>query len=322
MSSYDVVPRQPEPMHLLDRGNPAAKREVVAAGGVASLRGVNAEVGLPPGAPEERRRIKLAEWIAAPRNPLFARVIANRLWHYHFGIGIVETPNDFGFNGGRPTHPRVLDRMAVDLRRGGWSLKRLQRAIVLSATFRQGSRHNPAAARLDAGNRLLWRKSPMRLEAEAVRDAMLTVCGRLNRAVGGPAYRDFKTYVNNTQFYEMIDPIGAPFNRRTIYRMWVRSGRNPFLDVFDCPDPSTTAPKRAATLTPLSALAMLNNSFVLRMADRFAQRARTASRAYRLAFGRAPDAAERAEAEAFVRAHGLPALCRALFNANEFMYVD
>jgi hypothetical protein len=257
--------------------------------------------------------------------------MANRLWHYHFGIGLVETPNDFGFNGGRPSHPELLDWLALELVRGRWSLKHLHRAIMCSNTYRQSGAYDGRAAAVDAQNRLLWRKTPLRLEAEEVRDAMLAVAGELNPQLGGPGFRDFRTFTFNSQFYEMIDPVGFEFQRRSIYRTWVRSGTNPFLDVLDCPDPSTMAPVRAVTTTPLQALALLNDGFVLRMSRAFAARLEAEApssrhaqveRAYLLAYGRRPASEERALAARLAAAHGLAALCRVLFNSNEFLYVD
>src|SRR5262249_18224848 len=155
--------------------------------------------------------------------------------------------------------------------------------------------------KVDADNRLLWRKTPQRLEAESLRDAVLTVSGELNPQMGGPGYQDFRTFTFNSQFYETIDPVGPQFNRRSIYRTWVRSGTNPLLDVLDCPDPSATAPRRAVTTTPLQALALLNDSFMLRMAERFAARLERecgagldgqVRRAYLLAYAREPAAEE------------------------------
>jgi hypothetical protein len=328
--AYAVVPREPEPTHVLRRGDTRQPADVVAAGGVAAL-GSAADFQMAPDAAETERRKQLAEWIASSDNPLTARVIANRLWHYHFGVGIVDTPNDFGFNGGRPSHPGLLDWLAAYLMKQGWSLKQLHRAIVLSATYRQASMVNTAAVRIDAGNRLLWRKTPMRLEAEMLRDAVLAVSGQLNPTMGGPGFQDFRTFTNNSQFYEVIDVEGYPFQRRSLYRTCIRSGTNPLLDVLDCPDPSTTAPSRAVTTTPLQALALLNDSFMLRMADRFAERVREEAgkepsdqvmRAYRLVFAREPTAEELNTANGFVGKRGLAALCRVMFNANEFLYVD
>jgi hypothetical protein len=331
LSVYAVMPQPPATTHMLLRGNPASLGDAVAPGGVASLAGVNADFELPADAPDKERREKLAAWIADRGNPLFARVIVNRLWHYHFGTGLVDTPSDFGFNGGRPTHPELIDYLAGELIRGDWSLKSLQRRIVTSAAYRQASRYDRQAAAVDAENRLLWRMSPQRLDAESLRDAALSAAGQLNEQMGGPGFRDFTTFVRNTQFYEMQDPIGPEFNRRSVYRTWVRSGRSSYLDAFDCPDPSTKTPARAVTVTPLQALTLLNNSLVLRMSERFAERLEREAegdaeqrvrRAYALAYAREPAAEELRVLLPFVERHGLAELCRVLLNSNEFLYVD
>jgi len=329
--TYGVVPKNPEATFVLNRGNPGEPGEKVAPGAIVSVP-ANVRFELAQDAKDADRRLTLARWITDPANPLTARVMVNRLWHYHFGIGLVDTPNDFGFNGGRPSHPELLDWLAAELREQGWRLKPIHRAIVLSATYRQSSRNNDAALKIDRDNRLLWRRSPQRLEAESVRDAVLVAAGRLNPTMGGPGFKDFTTVVNNSQFYEMIDVAGSEFNRRSIYRTWIRSGTNKFLDVFDCPDPSTTTPKRAVTTTPLQALSLLNNAFMLRMSGELARRiesdvpeadaARRIERAYRLAFSRPAKPEEITQGTAFVQQHGLPAFCRVVFNSNEFLYVD
>ncbi len=328
---YAVAARPPEPTHVLVRGNPGQPAELVTAAGIASLSGVTADFQLASDAPDAARRIQLANWITDRRNPLFARVLVNRLWHYHFGIGIVDTPNDLGFNGGRPTHPELIDWLANQWMREEGSIKAIQRLMVTSAVYRQSSRLDTGQASLDAGNRYLWRKTPLRLDAETLRDTMLAVADELNPSMYGPGYHDFRTFTFNSQFYEMLDPIGATFQRRSLYRTWVRSGRSQFLDVFDCPDPSALAPQRAVTTTPLQALSLLNNSFVLRMADRLAARVKATSEAnasaqvrhvFRLAVGREPGSEELAASSRFVEQHGLPALCRVIFNSNEFLYVD
>jgi mono/diheme cytochrome c family protein len=329
--TYAANPAVPKPTHVLRRGNPAEPQDVVTPGGVAALRGPSAEFALAADAPDALRRQALAGWIADRRQPLFARVLANRLWHYHFGVGIVETCNDFGFNGARPTHPELLDLLADELVRHDFQLKPIQRLIVTSATYRQASRERPDAQRVDAGNRLLWRRSPQRLEAEAVRDAMLAATGDLNEQFGGPGFEDFKTFSANSQFYVMVDAFGDTFHRRSLYRTWVRSGRSPFLDVFDCPDPSTLTPQRAVTTTPLQALSLLNNSFVLRTADRLAARlageagddaTRQVTHGCQLLFGRAATKDELEILPAFVAKHGLSALCRVWLNSSEFVQID
>ena len=171
----------------------------------------------------------------------------------------------------------------------------------------------------------------MRMDAESLRDSLLLVSGQLNDAVGGPSFQDFTTFNFNSQFYDVVDPVGPEFQRRTIYRMIIRSGRNRMLDVFDCPDPSATAPKRAVTTTPLQALSLMNHSFVLRMADHFASRVADeaggdvsdqVARAVRIVWCREPQEREPGLLSDFAEQHGMPALGRVLFNSNEFLYVD
>ena len=337
---YAIAPKSPEATHVLLRGNPTTPAEEVTGGSLsafgsrqptANQEESSFEFSLPKGASESDRRQALAAWITDRRNPLFARVIVNRLWHYHFGVGIVDSPSDFGFNGGRPSHPELLDWLAAELMDHGWSLKHIHRLIVNSATYRQSSRPRVDAAKKDASNRLLWRKSPQRLDAETLRDAVLSVAGELNPTVGGPGYHDFTTFTFNSQFYDILDPVGDSFHRRSLYRTWVRSGRNPFLEVLDCPDPSTKTPRRAVTTTPLQALSLFNNSFMLRMSERLADTRRRDSAAVsdhdvaqlvEQVLGRKPSAAETADLRAFAAQHGLPTLARVLLNSNEFLYVD
>ncbi len=329
---YTAGVNQPSEMHVLRRGNVADPGDVVAPAGLSAVVGLPGDLGLRIDALERQRRDQLAKWITDRRNPLFARVMANRLWHYHFGAGLVATPNDLGFNGGRPSHPELLEWLASELVNSGFSLKHMHRLLVTSATYRQSSQHRPAAAAVDADNRLLWRMSPRRLDAESLRDAMLTATGELNTALGGKGYVDFNSYFfKGTQFYDPVDATGYETQRRTIYRMWARGGRNPFLDTFDCPDPSTTTPKRSATTTPLQALSLLNNAFSRRMAETLAVSARSACGNDRSAqvdyccehlFARTPSNEERAFITKFVEQHGLSATCRGLMNSSEFLYVD
>ncbi len=331
--AFACTPQQPaEATSLLIRGNPQAKGEPIAAAGLSALTSSGSEFGLTPDAPEGERRKRMAEWIASEKNPLFARTIVNRVWQYHFGRGLVDTPNDIGFSGGVPTHPELLDWLASELIRQKWSLKELHRTIVLSATWQQASLPRKEALALDADNRFHWRYSPRRLEAEAIRDAMLSITGQLNPAIGGPSYKDFRPYEHKgAQFYEPQDFVGAEFNRRSVYRMWARGGRNSLLDTFDCPDPSTATPKRGATTTPLQALSLLNNSFTLRMADDLAARvirdagedkSKQIARAIELSYGRPATSAEIATSLPLVEKHGLAPFCRVLLNTNAFLYVN
>ncbi len=328
---YAAIARNPASIHVLLRGNPLQKGEVVAAGGIAAIQGVNADFGIGQTASDGERRKRLADWIANPNNPLFARVIVNRVWHYHFGRGFVDTPNDFGFSGGHPSHPELLDWLAGKLIEHDWSLKELHFLIVTSNTYQQSSRWNEAAAKIDSDNRWLWRFSPRRLSAEEIRDAVLTVSGGLNRQHGGPPFQDVRPYTHRgAQFYEPIDPAGNEFARRSIYRLWARGGRHPLLDAFDCPDPSATAPQRAMTTTPIQALTMLNSSFVMRLSESFSERLQSEretipeqiSLAYQDSFSRSPKGIELERASQFVQEHGLAAFCRVLLNSNEFMHID
>jgi hypothetical protein len=213
-----------------------------------------------------------------------------------------------------------------------WSLKRIQRLIVTSNAYRQSSRARSEAVRIDADNRLVWRRPAQRLEAETLRDAVLAVSGQLDRRIGGPGYRDFKvTSAGNNETYTVFEAVGDQFNRRSLYRTWVRTGTSPFLDVLDCPDPSVATPKRSVTSTPLQALTLLNSKFMEYHVQKFAERleqeapGETAARvhwAYALAFARPPAADETSFGEQFIGQHGLAQFCLVLLNANEFLYID
>lgn len=328
--AYVGYRRQPPKTHVLLRGDPEHPESPVTPGGLSGVRNLPADLKLKPASADGARRARFAEWVTDPRNPLTARVIVNRVWHYHFGQGLVPTPSDFGFNGGRPSHPQLLDWLADEFVQSGWDLKRLHRLILTSATYRQGSRFDVDAARVDGSNRLLWRFTPRRLEGEIIRDAMLAVSGELNTRMSGPGYRPFTVTVFNTHFYHLFDSDLPKYNRRTVYRIQVSTGRSKFLDALDCPAPSLAAPKRRTTTTPLQALALMNNPFAFRQAERFAERVRRQAgnrlaqqvdHAHRLALGRPPAEREAADAAAFARQHGLKSLCWVLLNSSEFLYV-
>ena len=328
---YAANGRNPGVTHLLGRGSPLQKGDAVPAGGIAAVQGLSADFEVEPNASDEERRRQMADWVASENNPLFARVIVNRIWHHHFGRGLVATPNDFGFNGGQASHPQLLDWLASELIAQDWSLKELHYQILCSDTYRQSSAFNKEAHAVDANNQWLWRFSPRRLTAEEIRDSVLQAAGFLNRQVGGPPFQDVRPYLHRgAQFYEAIDPEGPEFSRRSIYRMWARGGRNPLLDAFDCPDPSATAPQRAMTTTPIQALTMLNSPFMMRMADEFSARiserhtelGEQVEQAYRDTFVRPPTSEEKARAQAFAQEHSLAALCRVLLNSNEFLHLD
>ncbi len=332
--AHVVIPKQPPVFSVLERGDHRKPGETVAPAGLKALSNLEADFGLAPDAPEGRRREALARWLSDRRNPLTARVFVNRLWHHHFGQGLVDTPSDFGFNGGRPSHPELLDFLAARFVGSGWRIKEMHRLLVTSAAYRQRSQvRDDRAEGLDAENRLLWRANRRRLEGEAVRDAVLSVAGALNPQVGGPSFRDVAVKLG-TQNHEFTDPTGEfsdAVNRRTVYRLWARSGNHPMLDALDCPDPSVMAPRRTRTITPLQALSMSNNPFMEKCAERFAARLRheagddltkQVEHAWRQAFARPPTDPESQVARSFVERHGLDGLCLVLFNANEFLFID
>jgi hypothetical protein len=318
--------RKPDVTYLLKRGDVMQCGDVVERGVPAAIRPA---FTLPAGASEREGRRALAAWLTHPDNPLPARVLVNRVWGWHLGQGLLRTPSDLGFNGERPSHPDLLDFLASEFRTSGWSLKKLHRRIVLSATYRQSSAWNERAAALDAGNRLLWRVAPRRLEAEVIRDAMLQVSGALDRAMGGPGYHlwDYSGYVI---VFKLKDRLPADAYRRMIYQFKPRLQQDGTFGAFDCPDATASVPRRTSSTTALQALNLLNDPFVLDQAERFAARVRREAggevgaqveRAFRLALGRAPAPCEARAAQGVVRAHGLAPLCRALLNANEFVFV-
>jgi hypothetical protein len=320
--SYVGTRVQPEPTKRLVRGNVNQPAEVVSPGALSAITAVKSDFGLPADAPESQRRLMFSEWLASPKNPLPARVMANRIWHLHFGQGIVSTPNDFGVNGMPPSHPELLDWLAATFIENGWSVKALHRLIVNSRSYRQSGAFNGKAAAVDADNQLLWRYSPRRLEAEAVRDAMLSASGEINLQPGGPGFQG-NTYVENNKE-------GAQFNRRSVYRMNINSGKDPLLDAFDCPDPAVKTPRRGVTITPLQALELMNNAFVQRQAKLLAERVLKSSNydphaaiqaVYQLVLARppSPDEAELALAAATER--DFTSVCWALLNSTEFLYV-
>ncbi len=315
------------------RGNPEAETgDPLPPGAFSLLAMLDSNLGAIDSTEAERRRA-LAEWITHPDNPLTARVIVNRMWHWLFGRGIVDTPSDFGLGGGRPTHPELLDWLASELIRNNGSLKAVHRLILNSDAYRQVSTHgqdSPGAA-IDADNLLLWRQNPRRIEAEALRDSVLFVSGKLNHQRSGPGFEDFKYKEAYAPEYTYITADEPRLWRRSIYRYLVRTTPNRFLTTLDCPDPANLTPRRLTTTTPLQSLALYNNDFMLRQARYFSERitaeagrqpAAQTSLAFRHAFGRSPNKQEAQLAARFIENEGLFAFCRSLFNANEFVYVD
>lgn len=323
------VPRE---IHVLARGDVGQPLEVAAPGALSCIKTLPARFELRDANDEGVRRAALAHWVSDPRNPLTWRSMVNRVWHYHFGRGIVDTPNDFGRLGGTPTHPELLDWLAAELLENGESIKGLHRLICESATYRQASVDHPEYAAKDGNNQYLWRANRRLLDAESARDAMLAVSGKLDLRMGGPGVDLFAFEDDHSPRYryEDFDPKDPAGFRRSIYRVVVRSVPDPLFDTLDCADPSQSVPARNATITALQALAILNDKFVLQQAEYLAERvagagsdavARCAA-AIRLALGREATPQEMAQLGAYADAHGLPAACRLIFNLNEFMFVD
>lgn len=319
--------QKPGPVHLLGRGDPMQPRERVAP---AALAQVGPALAVGAESSDQERRVALAQWLADPRNPLPARVLVNRIWLHHFGEGIVSTPSDFGRNGAAPSHPELLDRLAADFIAGGWSIKRLQRQIVLSATWRQASMPRADSLAKDAATRLLWRFPPRRLEAEGVRDSMLVVSGRLDLRMGGPGFLPFAPNYNYVRVYDPKLEFGPEDWRRMIYMTKVRMAQDSTFGAFDCPDAGQSAAKRPRSTTPLQALSLFNSAFVLQQAHFLATRlereaganpSAQVQRGFALAVQRPPDARELAVCEQLMRGHGLEAFCRVLLNANELLFV-
>jgi Protein of unknown function (DUF1553)/Protein of unknown function (DUF1549)/Planctomycete cytochrome C len=278
--------------------------------------------------PEIDPRVSLANWmtdIDQGAGPLLARIIVNRLWQHHLGEGIVVTPNDFGAQGERPTHPELLDWLAAELIKGGWKLKPIHKQIMLSAAYQQGNEVSPENLKIDPSNRFLWHFKPQRLEAEIIRDSLLSVGGTLDSSMYGPSILD------NTP-------------RRSVYLRVKRSELIPFMAIFDAPEPTQSIGARVGTTVPTQALTMMNSPFVRQQAEKLATRIKPSGdktlegaidSAYRIAFARLPSASERQRMLAFVEAQkvaldGAPAnedkalveLCQVLLCLNEFVYVD
>jgi hypothetical protein len=295
---------------------------------------------LPDGAPElqtDKPRTTLAEWIVDPEHPLTARVAVNRIWQYHFGSGIVATPNDFGRMGGRPSHPELLDYLANRFVEGGWHWKPIHREILLSSAYQQsGTSPLAAVAReKDPDNKLLWHFSRRRLESEELRDAMLSVAGVLNDKQGGPSIivpvdKELTNLLYKPSQWA-VTPDVKEHDRRSIYLMAKRNLRLPFMEVFDSPDLQISCARREQSTHAPQALELLNGDLSNRLADSFAERlekeagpgkAKQVDLAYRLATGRPPSEKEQRIAIDFLKQQPLREFALAVLNLNKFIYVE
>jgi len=347
--------QKPKKAYLLERGDPEREKTEVTPGVLGVLtRGT-------PSYLSQATRVALAEWLVDPEQgagALAARVIVNRLWQHHFGRGLVPTPGDFGLRGEPPTHPELLDWLASELIRNGWRLKPLHKLILMSAVYQQSSDHDDRRAKLDSGNRLWWRREPVRIEAEILRDSILSVSGTLNRTLYGPPVKPRMDadaiYSADARYDQWPKDVkeGPPTWRRSIYIFTKRSNLFPFLQTFDAPRAIGACTRRDLTTVPTQGLALLNDVFVREQAQLFAERilweapadpASRITRAYSLAFGRKPSQNELSRAMLFLEAQAkqyqedlgpeatsqprsavtaLADFCQALVAANEFIYVD
>ena len=330
------------PAHVLTRGDYRQPAEVVEPGFPSAITGNSNPAVIETDRyrqfPTRGWRHTLANWIASPDNPLTARVFVNRMWQHHFGVGIVRTPSDFGVNGDRPSHPELLDWLAIRFVESGWDIKAMHRLMLLSETYRQSS-ENPVAAKngKDPDNRLFWHFNRQRLEAEAIRDSILYVSGRLNPERGGPGVfpplpadlADFARYGRTGGLMWEPNEKESDARRRSVYIFQRRSLPLPMMASFDAVPFSETCERRSVTTTPLQALSMLNGDLTNGEAQYLARRVETEAgpdrsaqvrRLFEIVVGRMP---KDDESRAFVAFQGnLESLCRVMLNSNEFVYVD
>ena len=358
-SMHDVSASAP-PTHRLNVGVYDAKAEEVQPGFLTIIDPAAPSIVPPAGVNSTGRRTALANWLTSPKNPLTARVMVNRIWHYHFGQGIAPSPSDFGAMGGKPTHPELLDYLASDFIQSGWDIKRLHKQIVMSATFRQSSAFNETAGAEDAKDKLLWRFPRERLEGEVIRDAALSVAGLLNESVGGPSvYPELPAGAGKPRGGWKVSESAEDRNRRSLYIFVRRNARYPMMEAFDMPDTHESCGRRNQTITAPQAMSLLNGKVSLEWAQAFAGRVLKQAGpdaqaeikvAYKLAYGRSPDGFEKDSVLTFLSKQkslveerkvagkklalptAMPAdydpaqgaalvdFCQMLLNSNEFVY--
>jgi hypothetical protein len=328
-----AAPQEPKVVHLLRRGDIDKPVREVEPGAISAINHLPGRFELPDPKNESARRAALAEWLIHEDNPLAWRSIVNRVWHYHFGRGLCDTPNDFGRMGSQPSHPELLDWLAVWFRdEAKGSLKELHKLILTSETWQQASQVPPNAK--DSDNRLLWRMNRQRMDAEVFRDSILRLSGRLDLSMGGAGIEQFEksqgpqaTPALDYSSYDWNSP-GA--SRRSIYRVVWRGISDPFMEALDFPDLGLLAPKRGFSVSALQSLAVFNNDFVLHGSEWLAQRVESEGgdleahlqRAVRLVWLRPPSASEHEGFSNYARKHGLSAFCRVLLNSNEFLFIE
>jgi hypothetical protein len=330
--------KEPMEVHVLRRGELSKPREAVGPGFPAAVTDTFPDVS------PNRRRAALARWLTSDHNPLVARVLVNRVWGWHFGQGIVRTPNDFGAQGEPPTHPDLLDWLASDFVSHGWNLKRLHRQIMLSSTYRMQGIASGRGIQVDPEDRLLWRYPRHRLEGETIRDGLLACAGTLNPEQFGPPVVPPLGSQELTGLFDAKDkwPITkdpSQHTRRSVYVLVRRTFQYPIFAAFDSPELMTSCPRRMQTTVPTQALTLMNSPLAREQAKAFAERlirecrqddSKIVDSAFLLAFGRPIAESEKARTIDFLHKRteagsaesAVSDLCLALFNANEFVYVD
>jgi mono/diheme cytochrome c family protein len=352
-------PPGPRAIHILHRGDIRQPKEEVASGALACVATVRSQFEIPAIAPESARRAALARWLTNKDNPLTWRSIVNRVWHHHFGRGLVRTLNDFGNMGEKPTHPELLDWLAVEFRDGDQSLKRLHRLIVTSQAYQQKVQ-NPTYEKgeslddhakqdlrlsIDSDNHFLWRMNRTRLDAESIRDAILAISDRMDLRMGGPSDRQFDLqpgiHVTPRVDYSKFDPSADAGRRRSIYRFLFRTLPDPLMESLDCPSGDQITPARTNDVTIQQALSLWNDKFICQHCEHLAVRIERdvvreianssdpallikprINQAFRLILGRHPTDTESVDAIAYADRHGLANFCRLLLNSNEFLFVN
>ncbi len=315
----------PKTTYRLSRGDAMSPKEPVLPNTIAVI----GDLGLPATATGPQRRTAFANWVGGRENPLTARVMVNRIWQFHFGQGLVSTPNDFGMNGSPPSHPELLDWLAAEFIESGWSVKHIHKLILTSKTWKQDSRPNAAAMVQDSATQLLWRFPPRRLEAEAIRDSILAATSKLDRSMGGPGFSGFEVGNEYVRHYFPKKEYGPEDWRRMVYMTRVRKEVESVFGVFDCPEGNQGTPIRTRSTTPLQALNLFNSEFVTQQAEFLAKRLESEGKdrgaivveSYQLCFGRRPSDREAGLAIEMIEQIGLIQYCRVLLNSNEFVFI-
>lgn len=344
-ASNEPEPNYPVPptTFVLEGGDPKQKSEAVEPGYLSVAAGSSSPVDLE-GVQFSRRKF-LAEWLSSPDNPLTARVMVNRIWHYHFGEGLVATPSDFGTNGAGTVHQDLIDWLATQFIESGWSVKELHRLILQSNVYRQSltNPHSGEYSRLDPRNTLLWQRKPIRLESETIRDSILAVSGKLNPATGGPGFfPELDEALLQRASTWWIPSAPEDRNRRSVYMFQKRAVVHPMLTVFDGTNVNESCSVRGVTTVTPQVFVLFNSQFVHENSQALAERVTKdcatppgnegssaavdgvalVARAYELALQRPPTPWELSKSVEFLQQRSLPELCLVLFNLNEFVYLE